>query len=91
MKILEKLHALALGQQTSDIVVTSTGCTRSEHFKVEINEQIQPGTIAVYRLKPDYCRRAPMPLKLTLKLEVPIDTTRDWVIMNETKAQALQR
>ena len=69
MKKLEKLQSIEIGRDSLSITVISTGCTSAEDFTVESSERGDHGELAIYRIKPDYCRRAPMPVTLTLQWE----------------------
>lgn len=67
MKKLETLKAVTLDNQGIGITVISTGCTEADDFSVELNRNDDGTTsVAIYRLHPDHCRRAPMPVTLTL-------------------------
>ena len=66
MQRLEPLQAVSVDAAGIHITVTTTGCTRSEHFQIEAEKNKDRCDIAIYRTKADLCRRSPMPVTLVL-------------------------
>ena len=54
-KQLEPLYGIVLNKGNIRVQVTSNGCTDADSFSVSVKE----GQLAIYRVKPDYCRRRP--------------------------------
>lgn len=50
--------------------VLSTGCTRAEDFVVDVQTVDEVCQLAVYRVKPDRCRKAPEPKQVLLDFDV---------------------
>ena len=68
--------------------VISTGCTSAEDFIAETNSSNE---IAIYRIRPDLCRRAPMPVTLTLDWNPSADSRRHPKISNTIDSTATER
>lgn len=58
---LEVLHQVSIGPQALVITVTSTGCTRKEHFDF-VPSAADPSQLSVVRNQFDGCRRLPRPV-----------------------------
>jgi len=56
-EILETLYALEIKKDKLHVKMLSTGCSKVEDFKLTWSENNE---LAIYRLKPDNCRRVPM-------------------------------
>ena len=83
----EPLYGIEMGQETVTIQVKSNGCTRSEHFKIKITNNVTNAVLkaegekelTIQRLGSDHCRR--MPFLLSVKLPLP-DTQGPFKLMN---------
>jgi len=56
-EILETLYALEIKKNKLHVKMLSTGCSKVADFKLAWSENNE---LAIYRLKPDNCRRVPM-------------------------------
>ncbi len=66
MKNLETLRAIDISRDGVEITVISTGCTATGDFQLVLTPHQDLVELAVYRTRPDLCRRAPRPLTLLL-------------------------
>jgi len=66
LKRLETLRAVKLQDDYIEITVTGHGCTLLEHFDIQIEEDNDECLVSIYRIHPDFCRRAPLPITLKL-------------------------
>ncbi len=67
MEKLEPLQAIDIDRHGVEITVISTGCTGADDFRLALEENTDDhATLAIYRVRPDHCRRAPMPVTLRL-------------------------
>jgi len=65
-KKIEPLHQIKIDNKQVVFKVLSTGCTQSDDFIINsliINQQCQ---LTIYRIKPDRCKRAALPMKINL-------------------------
>lgn len=63
---LESISQVVFDGETLGFTVISNGCTRAEHFSVKediVGEQCQ---LTIVRDQPDFCRRAPLPVDLSI-------------------------
>ena len=77
MKKLETLQNITVGRDGVSITVISTGCTTAKDFVVELHRKADVPELAIYRIRPDFCRRAPMPSTLQLPWQEPDDYPGD--------------
>lgn len=65
-KKMEALQKIKINNEQMSFKVLSTGCTKPEDFifSTKINDRLCQLTI--YRIKPDLCKRAALPKKITL-------------------------
>ena len=63
---LESISQVVFDGETLGFTVISNGCTRAEHFSVK--EDLVDGRclLTVQRDTPDFCRRAPLPVDLSI-------------------------
>ena len=73
MKKLEALQDIAVEHDGVRVTVISTGCTTARDFLIELRDRADVTELAVYRIRPDLCRRAPMPVTLLLPWREPGD------------------
>ena len=66
LKRLETLREVKLQDDHIEITVTGHGCTLLEHFDIQIEEDSDECRVSIYRIRPDFCRRAPLPITLKL-------------------------
>jgi len=66
LKRLESLHSVSPKDNHIEITVTEHGCTASEHFDIQIEKGNDRCLVSIYRIHPDVCRRAPLPITLKL-------------------------
>jgi len=66
MTHLETLHAVDPQKSFIGITVTGYGCTAAEHFKIQATRNNDKCQVSIYRIRPDVCRRMPMPKSLEL-------------------------
>ncbi len=66
MKKLETLRAIDISRDGVEITVISTGCTAARDFQLALTPRQDLVELAVYRTRPDLCRRAPKPVTLLL-------------------------
>ncbi len=66
MKKLETLRAIDISRDGVEITVISTGCTAARDFQLALTPRQDVVELAVYRTRPDLCRRAPKPVTLLL-------------------------
>jgi hypothetical protein len=52
-KQLESIYGIVLSKGNVRVQVNSNGCTSSDSFSLDIKD----GSLAIYRVKPDRCRR----------------------------------
>ena len=88
MKKLEHLLNLEIIPGAMRITVISTGCTSARDFSVETNSN---GETAIYRIHPDFCRRAPRPVTLTLGWNPSVDNNKLPQIRNTVVSPATAR
>jgi len=66
LKRLESLHSVSPKEDHIEITVTGHGCTASKHFDIQIEKENDNCLVSIYRIHPDFCRRAPLPITLKL-------------------------
>ncbi len=66
MHKLEPLQAINIDRNGVEITVVSTGCTSTGDFRLSLQDQGDLAELAIYRIRPDHCRRTPRPVTLTL-------------------------
>jgi hypothetical protein len=66
MKRLEVLHAVNPQNDIIGITVTGHGCTMPEHFDIQVEHKNNKCQVSIFRIRPDFCRRASMPISLEL-------------------------
>ncbi|MEM9541155.1 MAG: hypothetical protein AAGA60_16835 [Cyanobacteria bacterium P01_E01_bin.42] len=65
---IEPLHGFYLTDGTATIMVTSNGCTQKEDF-ISILEKSEPPVVTFIRLKPDFCKAASTPYRISFSVE----------------------
>jgi len=79
----ESISRVEFDGEILTFTVISNGCTRAEHFSVK--EDIVDGQcqLTIVRDKPDFCRRAPLPVDLSISWQ-PSDTyaSKEIIITN---------
>jgi len=63
------LHGIEITREDLILTVTSTGCTRNDHFIIDVDTSITPFPVTIYRVKDDRCRAAPHIKKLIFSRE----------------------
>ena len=66
LKRLESLHSVSPKENNIEITVTGHGCTMPEHFDIQVEKDSDECRASIYRIRPDFCRRAPFPITLKL-------------------------
>ncbi len=64
--VLEPLLDYKVDAKQITVSVMSTGCTQVDDFSLEVSQVDGVCEIAIYRQRPDRCRRAPFPQTLIL-------------------------
>jgi len=63
---LESISRVEFNGETLAFTVISNGCTRAEHFSVKENIVDGQCQLTIVRDKPDFCRRAPLSVDLSI-------------------------
>jgi Fe-S-cluster containining protein len=66
IKRLESLQSVSLKGNHIEITVKGHGCTMPDHFGIEVEKNNDECRVSIYRIRPDFCRRAPFPITLKL-------------------------
>lgn len=69
----EKVGRISYDDAVINASVVSTGCTLSEHFKVEHDVRGGICHVTLVRTKPDYCRRAPFMIDIAIEWVRPAE------------------
>ena len=64
----EQLHGLMIRDGKIVVSVTSTGCTKSEHFKLDVVDANGELAVTVFRTQPDFCKKVPFVIEMELDL-----------------------
>jgi len=65
-KKMEPLQQIKIKDKQLVFNVLSTGCTRTDDFIIESQIVDQQCQLTIYRIKPDRCKRAAMPMTISL-------------------------
>ncbi len=82
-KQIEPLLSYSLSKGKIQFEVTSTGCTQPASFLLETERVNKQCHISLYRIKPDFCRKAPFSLLITLPLETN-SRCEQYIVMNSS-------
>lgn len=69
MKKVEPMLEYLIADNKLTAKVHSTGCTKKEDFKLELLNNTGNCQIKVYRIKPDFCKKMPFPVTITLPIQ----------------------
>jgi len=83
---IETLYELSLYNKSVHFDVKSTGCTRSEDFKVKLSTLEDNPKLTIYRIRPDRCKGAPKTVSLVKSVDYSdVSFGDDVVILNPFK------
>ena len=69
------------------VEVTSNGCTRAEDISAKVEHDRGQQRITIARLKPDYCRRMPFAIPVTITAEdFGLDLKQPYQVLNPITA-----
>ena len=68
-KPIEPVGQISYEEGNVSATVVSTGCTASEHFEVTSELRDSSCYITLVRTKPDYCRRVPFAVNVSIEWE----------------------
>lgn len=80
----EALYGIQLKQDTIAINVKSNGCTKAEHFDVQLSAEHDQQALLIVRNKPDRCRKMPKIIRVELRL--PTATKSHYRLVNSLQA-----
>lgn len=78
--IVEPVENITFDGNSIVASVTSTGCTTSEHFEVKSVVQDSVCEVTLLRNKPDYCRRAPFSVEVSVPWEPEANCAIDTLV-----------
>lgn len=68
----EAISALTFDGSNMTFTATSNGCTRPAHFNITYEPTGNECQITIVREQPDYCRRVPIPVEISLPWARPL-------------------
>lgn len=67
----EPLYGVSFSENTIEIKVKSTGCTKAADFKIDAIRDSQEYVLSIYRIKKDRCRARSRFISINLELAAP--------------------